>query len=138
MATYHISDLQKQAGMGSRCKTRVLRAHAGLCRDQPGCGVSAGCVEFTQGVGCQSGCTGSVGVWGVSQSVWGLVRMCGVSQGVGGVSRLYIHTMEYYSAMKKNTSESVLMMWTKLETIIQSESQKEKYKYCVLTHIYGI
>ena len=50
----------------------------------------------------------------------------------------YIHTMEYYSAMKKNTSESVLMMWTKLETIIQSESQKEKYKYCVLTHIYGI
>ena len=36
----------------------------------------------------------------------------------------YIHTMEYYSAMKKNTSESVLMMCMKLEPIIQSESQK--------------
>ena len=50
----------------------------------------------------------------------------------------YIHTMEYYSAMKKNTSESVLMMWMKLEPITQRESQKEKYKYHVLTHIYGI
>ena len=36
----------------------------------------------------------------------------------------YIHTMEYYPAMKKNTSESVLMMCMKLEPIIQSESQK--------------
>ena len=34
--------------------------------------------------------------------------------------------MEYYSAIKKNTFESVLMRWMKLETIIQSEvSQKE-------------
>ena len=42
----------------------------------------------------------------------------------------YIYTMEYYSAIKKNTFESVLMRWTKLERIIQSEvSQKEKYKY---------
>ena len=48
----------------------------------------------------------------------------------------YIYTMEYYSAIKRNTFESVLM---KLEPIIQSEvSQKEKYKYCILTHIYGI
>ena len=40
----------------------------------------------------------------------------------------YIHTMEYYSAIKKNTIESVLMRWMKLEPIIQSEvSQKEKY-----------
>ena len=38
----------------------------------------------------------------------------------------YIHTMEYYSAIKKNTFESVLMRWMKLEPIIQSEvSQKE-------------
>ena len=50
----------------------------------------------------------------------------------------YIHTMEYYSAMKKNTSESVLMMWMKLEPITQRESQKQKYKDHVLTHIYGI
>ena len=38
-----------------------------------------------------------------------------------------ICTMEYYSAMRKNTFESVLMRWMKLEPIIQSEvSQKEK------------
>ena len=37
----------------------------------------------------------------------------------------YIYTMEYYSAIKKNTFESVLMRWRKLEPIIQSEvSQK--------------
>ena len=47
--------------------------------------------------------------------------------------------MEYYSAMKKNTFESVLMRWMKLEPIIQSElSQKEKDKCHILTHIYGI
>ena len=51
----------------------------------------------------------------------------------------YIYTMEYYSAIKKNTSESVLMRWMKLEPIIQSEvSQKEKHQYSILTHIYGI
>ena len=45
--------------------------------------------------------------------------------------------MEYYSAIKKNTFESVLMRWMKLEPVIQSEvSQKEKDKYCILTHIY--
>ena len=47
--------------------------------------------------------------------------------------------MEYYSAIKKNIFESVLMRWMKLETIIQSEvSQKEKHKYSILTHVYGI
>ena len=41
----------------------------------------------------------------------------------------YIYTMEYYSAIKKNTFESVLMRWLKLELIIQSEvSQKEKHQ----------
>ena len=45
--------------------------------------------------------------------------------------------MEYYSAIKKNTFESVLMRWMKLEPIIQSEvSQKEKYQYSILTHTY--
>ena len=38
----------------------------------------------------------------------------------------YIHTMEYYSAIKKNTFESVLMRWMKLEPIIQSEVTREK------------
>ena len=52
---------------------------------------------------------------------------------------LYIYTMEYYSAIKKNAFESVLMRWMKLEPIIQSEvSQKEKHQYSILTHIYGI
>ena len=39
----------------------------------------------------------------------------------------------------KNTFESVLMRWMKLEPIIQSEvSQKEKHQYSILTHIYGV
>ena len=51
----------------------------------------------------------------------------------------YIYTMKYYSDIKKNTLESVLMRWMKLEPIIQSEvSQKEKHQYSILTHIYGI
>ena len=50
-----------------------------------------------------------------------------------------IYTMEYYSAIKKNTFESALMRWMKLESIIHSEvSQNEKHQYSVLTHIYGI
>ena len=51
----------------------------------------------------------------------------------------YIYRIEYYSAMKKNTFESVLMRWMILESSIQSEvSQKEKHQYSILTHIYGI
>ena len=46
----------------------------------------------------------------------------------------YIYTMEYGSA-----SESVLIRWMKLETIIQSKvSQNEKHQYSILTHIHGI
>ena len=51
----------------------------------------------------------------------------------------YIYTMKNYSAIKKNTLESVLMRWMKLEPIIQSEiSHKEKHQYNILMHIYGI
>ena len=51
----------------------------------------------------------------------------------------YIYTMEYYSSIKKNTFESVLMRWMKLEPIIHNEvSQKDKDQYSILTHIYGI
>ena len=51
----------------------------------------------------------------------------------------YIYTMEYYSAIKKNTFESVLTRWMKLEPIIQNEvSQKGKHQYSILTYIYGI
>ena len=48
-------------------------------------------------------------------------------------------TLEYYSVIKKNAFESVLMRWMKLEPIIQREvSQKAKYQYSILMHIYGI
>ena len=53
--------------------------------------------------------------------------------------RWYIYTMEYYSAIIKNSFESVLMRWMKLEPIIQSEvSQKDKDHYSILRHIYEI
>ena len=54
----------------------------------------------------------------------------------------YIYTMEYYSAIKRNEFESVLMRWMKLEPIIQSEvSQKEKHQYSIssvqsLSHVW--
>ena len=45
---------------------------------------------------------------------------------------VHVH-MEHYSAIKKNTFESVLMRWMKLEPIRQSEvSQKEKHQYSIL------
>ena len=48
----------------------------------------------------------------------------------------YIYTMEYCSAIKRNTIESVLMRWMNLEPIIQSEvTQKENHKYRILTLI---
>ena len=51
----------------------------------------------------------------------------------------YMYTIEYYSAIKKNAFELVLMRWMKLEPIIPNEvSQKEKYQYSILMHIYGI
>ena len=64
------------------------------------------------------------GTWNVSQNVFWL---------------WYLYTMEYYSAIKKNAFESVLMRWIKLQPIIQSEvSQEKKHQYSILTHIYGI
>ena len=51
----------------------------------------------------------------------------------------YLHTMEYYSAIKGNEIELFVVRWMDLEIVIQSEvSQKEKNKYRMLTHIYGI
>ena len=49
-----------------------------------------------------------------------------------------VHIHSGVLAIKKDTFESVLMRWMKLEPIIQSEvSQKEKHQYSILTHIYG-
>ena len=50
----------------------------------------------------------------------------------------YIHTMEYYSTIKRNAFESDLMRWMNREPVIQYEvGQKKKDKYHILTHIYG-
>ena len=38
---------------------------------------------------------------------------------------MYIYTMEYYSAIKRNIYESVLLRWMNLESIIQSEVESE-------------
>ena len=52
----------------------------------------------------------------------------------------HIYTMEYYSAIKRNETELFVVRWIDLETVIQKSevSQKEKNKYHMLTHIYGI
>ena len=51
----------------------------------------------------------------------------------------HIYIMEYYSAIKRNEIELFVVRWMDQESVIQSEvSQKEKNKYCMLTHIYVI
>ena len=51
----------------------------------------------------------------------------------------HIYTVEYYSAMNRNEIELFVVRWMELESVIQSEvSQKEKSKYYMLMHIYGI
>ena len=51
----------------------------------------------------------------------------------------HIYTMEYYSAIKRNEMELLVVRWMDLGSVIQSEvHQKEKNKYRMLTHIYGI
>ena len=47
--------------------------------------------------------------------------------------------MEYYSAIKRNEIELFVVRWMDLESVLQSEvSKKEKNKYRIVTHIYGI
>ena len=49
------------------------------------------------------------------------------------------YTMEYSSAIKRNEIELFVVRWMDLKSVIQSEvSQKEKNKYHMLTHLYGI
>ena len=51
----------------------------------------------------------------------------------------HIYTMEYYPAIKRNGIELFVVRRIDLESVIHSEvSQKEKSKYHMLTHIYGI
>ena len=79
----------------------------------------------------------------VSDSVqphrWQPTRLPGPWDSPGKNTGVGCHFLLQYSAMKRNRFESVLMRWTKLEPIMQSEvTQKEEYIYCTLTHIYGI
>ena len=51
----------------------------------------------------------------------------------------HIYTMGYYLAIKRNEIELFVVRWMDIESVIQCEgSQKEKNKYHMLTHIYGI
>ena len=51
----------------------------------------------------------------------------------------HIYTMEYYSDIKRNKTELLVVRWMDLESVIQCEvSQKEKNKYRILMHIYGM
>ena len=51
----------------------------------------------------------------------------------------HIYTMTYFSTIKRNEIELFVVRWMVLEPVIQSEiSQKEKNKYRMLTHLYGI
>ena len=48
-------------------------------------------------------------------------------------------TMEYYSAIRRNETELFPVRWMDLESVTQSEvSQKQKNKYRMLMHIFGI
>ena len=68
---------------------------------------------------------------------WGAIAFSTIDEWIKKL--WYIFTMEYYSAIKRNTFESVLMRWMNLEIIIHSEvSQKEKDKYHTLMHIHRI
>ena len=53
------------------------------------------------------------------------------------IRKLYVYTMEYYSAIKKNTFESVLMRWMKLEPIIQSEVSQKGNSFLIFIYLFG-
>ena len=49
----------------------------------------------------------------------------------------YVYTMDYYSAIKKNAFESVLMRQMNLEPIIQSETSQKEKDNCLLRKLYA-
>ena len=52
------------------------------------------------------------------------------------IKKLYIYTVEYYSAIKRNAFESVLMRWMKLEPIIESEVKSERERLIPYSNTY--
>ena len=72
-------------------------------------------------------------------SIHGIFQARELEWGAIAFSTMEYYSMEYYSIIKKNTFESALMRWMKLEPILESEvSQKEKHQYSIIMHIYGI
>ena len=68
---------------------------------------------------------------------WKQSRCPSTNEGIKKLWHIYI--MEYYSAIKRNTSESGLMRWMNLEPIIQSEgSQKEKHQQYINIYIWNL
>ena len=49
----------------------------------------------------------------------------------------YICIMEYYSVIKRNEFESVVVRWMNLDPVTENEVS-QKNKYSILTHTYGI
>ena len=73
----------------------------------------------------------------VMAGTWGRPGCPSADEWVGGL--WCICTMECCVAVGRNSLESILMRWMKLESIMQSEvSQKDKDHYNIVTHIYGI
>ena len=64
------------------------------------------------------------------------MKRCSISLIIGEI-QVNIYTMEYYSAIKKNAFESVLMRWMK-RAYYTEWNKSEKHQYSILTHIYGI
>ena len=53
----------------------------------------------------------------------------------------YTHTVEYDSVIKRTKFETILGRWMNLEPVlhrVNELSQKEKNKYHILTHVYGL
>ena len=86
--------------------------------------VAQSCLTLRNPMDCSAPGSSIHGIFQASVLEWGAIAFS---------------SMEYYTAIKKNTFESVLMRWMKLEPIVQSEvTQKEKLQYSILMHIYGI
>ena len=65
--------------------------------------------------------------------MWKQPRCPSTDEWIEKLKLWYLYTKEYYSAIKRNAFESVLMRWMNLEPLTQNQvSQKEKNKYCIL------
>ena len=120
------------------CATTWMATHqAPLSLDSPGKNTGVGCHFLLQCIKVKSENVGAQSCPTLSDPI-----DCSLpGSSVHGIfqARVLQWGATAFSTIKKNTFESVLMRWMKLEPIIQSEvSQKEKHQYSILMHIYGI